>query len=107
MTKAHTLEYQHHNYNINQMTIKDIINYEINEIKIKLKDIKYLQVFIKKYAIKHNEECTFASKLFNIFNEEFGKIDIDYNSLTDNEKINYLKRKKNYLIVIILKLKML
>jgi len=91
MTKAHTLEYQHHNYNINQMTIKDIINYEI---KIKLKDIKYLQVFIKKYAIKHNEECTSASKLFNIFNEEFGKIDIDYNSLTDNEKINYLEKYK-------------
>ena len=95
ITKEHNIDFEHHNYNINQMAIKDIMNYEINQIKLKLTDIKYLQIFIKKYAIKHNEECTSAAKLFNIFTEEFGHIELDYNSLTEEEQNKYIERFKN------------
>ena len=94
LTKDHSIDYEHHNYNINEKTIKDIYNYDINSIKIKLKDVKYLQVFIKKYAIKHNDRSTSASKLYNIFTEEFGNIKLDYSSISTEEKNKWLERYK-------------
>ena len=46
-----------------------ILNY-----KPKLKNYKYLKVFIKKFAILNNDKCTSSSKLYNLLIEQFGVI---------------------------------
>ena len=54
---------------------------------------------MKKYALKNNEIITSASKIYNIFINEFGTINLNYDSLTIEEKekmINRYKKKKNF-----------
>lgn len=94
MTKAHDIEFNQHNYIINEETVKDLNNINKEELLNKFKDIKYLQIFLKKYAVKNNAKVTSASKLYNIFNEEFGEIDLDYDSLNAYEKEKYLQKIK-------------
>ena len=61
-----------------------------------MSDVKYAQSFLKKYAIKNNEIITSFTKLYNLFVEEFGKIALNCNSLTAEEKEKIiLKYKKN------------
>ena len=78
---------------INKNTLEDL-NSNKEDLKEKLKDIKYIQVFLKKYAIKNNIKITSASKLFNIFSKEFGNVEIDYNSINEEEKKRYIKKIK-------------
>ena len=58
LSKDNTLEYENHNYVINENTIKVIANYKKIDIKKKLTNIKYAQTFSKKYTIKNNEIIT-------------------------------------------------
>lgn len=61
LTKDHTLEYLNHNYIINENIIKDMEQYNKNEIIKNFENLDYLKIFIKKYAIKYNNEITSAS----------------------------------------------
>ena len=90
-TREHNMPYDKHNYTINEKTSEDMNNINKEDLNEKLKDIKYLQVFLKKYAIKNNIKVTSASKLFNIFSEEYGTIELDYNSINDEEKVKLIK----------------
>ena len=45
LIKEHTIEYSQHNYVINEQTIEDLKNFDIEHIKPKPKSYKYLQTF--------------------------------------------------------------
>ena len=92
LSKEHNIDYNSHNYVINETAIKDLDSYDINNIKKKLIDIKYAQNFLKKYAIKNNNIVTSISKLVNIFTEEFGNIKLNYDTLTIEEKNKYINK---------------
>ena len=98
ITKDHTISYENHNYIISLTLKNDFNNYNIDDLKKKLSNIKYIQNFLKLYVIKNNEIISSVSKLYNIFNDEFGEIKLNYNSLTNEEKnlliSRYKKRKK-------------
>jgi hypothetical protein len=51
-----------------------------------LTNIKYLQTFLKKFAIKNDETITSYSKLYNLFLEEFGEIKLNFDSLYPNKE---------------------
>ena len=98
ITKDHTISYENHNYIISLTLKNDFNNYNIDDLKKKLSNIKYIQNFLKLYVIKNNEIISSVAKLYNIFNDEFGEIKLNYNSLTNEEKnlliSRYKKRKK-------------
>ena len=93
-TREHNMPYDKHNYTINEKTSEDMNNINKEDLNEKLKDIKFLKVFLKKYAIKNNIKVTSSSKLFNIFSEEYGTIELDYNSINDEEKVKLIKKIK-------------
>ena len=93
-TKKHNMPYDKHNYKINGKTSEDMNNINKEDLNEKLKDIKYWQVFLKKYAIKNNIKVTSSSKLFNIFSEEYGTYELDYNSINHEEKVKLIKKIK-------------
>ena len=98
LTKEHTLTYEKHYYNINLEVKNDFIN-NINkkELKNKLGNTTYLQNFLKLYVIKNNDAISSAAKLYNLFIEEYGEIIINYEDITEDEKIKIIsayKKKK-------------
>ena len=98
LTKEHSIEYSQHNYVINEETIGDLKKFDIEQIKNKLTNYKYLQIFIKKFAIINNDKCTSSSKLYNLLIEQFGNFEINYDDISTEEKEliieKYRKRKK-------------
>ena len=78
LTKIHNIEYEQHNFIINETAIKEIENYNKEGTKKKLEGIEYLKIFLKKYAIKNNHIITSASKLNVIFTNEFDNYDNNY-----------------------------
>ena len=55
---------------------------------------------MKKYALKNNDIITSSSKLYNTFINEFGIVNLNFESLTIEEKekmINRYKKKKIFM----------
>lgn len=73
-------------------------NLNKNQIKKKFRNYKYIKNFFKVYLEKHSEIGNSSQKLINTFNTEYGEINIDYDSISKEEKdkliINYKKRNK-------------
>ena len=46
---------------INENTIEDLNKINKDEMKNKLKDIKYIQIFLKQYVVKNNIKITYFS----------------------------------------------
>jgi len=94
------MDYKHHNCIINERTIEDIQNYNKKEIKKNFEDLDYLKAFLKKFAIKHYEQLTSASKLYGIFYNEFEDYEINYNIFPEETKKKYISKYKKQKIFI-------
>jgi len=98
LVKDHTLLYNEHSYFFNNIIKEDINNLNKKEIKKKLCNCKYIKIFFKYILEKHSEIGQSPQKLLNVFNNEYGDINLNYELISKEEekKIieNYKKRNK-------------
>ena len=98
LTKEHSIPYKEHNYQKYKEIINDINNKTKKYIKSQLKNYSYLNTFLKSFAILNKDKISSSGELYNLFNDEYGPINIDINSIdedTKNKKIENYKKIKN------------
>ena len=98
ITKNHSIDYEEHSYQKYKQVILDLEQINKKDLILKLHNYNYLKTFLNAYAIKNNARCTSSIMLLNIFKEEYGDIEINYDNIDkqkQQEILNKYNNKKN------------
>ena len=94
ITKPHSLKYENHSYIKYEIIKKDIKNLSKNQIIKKLKDFEYLSNFLKVYAITKIDICNSYTKLKTLFEQEYCKLEINYETIPEDTKNRIITKYK-------------
>mgnify|MGYP002624394402 CR=1 FL=1 len=90
LDKDHNIPYEEHSYVYKNLIEQDYENLSKATLKKKLTDYKYLKPFLRIYLYKHEE----IGRLIELFKQEFGDIQINYNLIPKEETKNIINKFK-------------